>query len=128
MPPPTVVSWAMEDRLTPWVHYVPLLQNTSDLPGKARWCLDNAARCQAIGEAGRCFAQQFLDGGRESRIVREVMRRVLAIMRHRSCAAACNASALGCCRTGRAAAARDRAACRRMSRRTNGHAVDHMAS
>jgi len=110
MPPPTVVSWAMEDLLEPWVHYVPLCQNTSDLPQKAAWCLENGARCAAIGEAGRCFAQQFLDGDRESRIVRGVMRRVLAIMQHRSCATACNTSVFGCCRRTRRGG--DHATCR----------------
>ena len=29
MPPPMVVSWAMEDLLVPWTHYVPLQANVT---------------------------------------------------------------------------------------------------
>lgn len=96
MPPPTVSSWAMEELLQPWVHYVPLHQNCSDLPERAHWCIDNAARCEAIGQAGRCFARQFLDQAHEQLLVGEVMRQVKTIMRReQSCAAACGGGCSG---------------------------------
>jgi hypothetical protein len=30
MPEPTVMSWAMEERLVPWVHYIPINVYTTD--------------------------------------------------------------------------------------------------
>ena len=72
MPPPTATSWAMEGRLVPWRHYVPLAQNVSDLADKARWCLDNEAKCEEIGLAGRCFVLQFLDEQRERAVAAAV--------------------------------------------------------
>jgi hypothetical protein len=61
MPAVTTVTWIMEDQLVPWVHYVPLAQDYSDLEDKARWCLANPKKCEAIGAAGRCYMRQFMD-------------------------------------------------------------------
>jgi hypothetical protein len=65
MPPPTVRTWLMEDKLEPWVHFIPVKQDFSDLEDKARWCLVNEYKCQAIGMAGRCFMRTFLDERQE---------------------------------------------------------------
>jgi hypothetical protein len=77
MPPPTAITWIMEDRLEPWVHYVPLAQDFSDLEGKARWCLANLHRCEAIGMAGRCFIRQFMDEEVEAAVEHAVLERVV---------------------------------------------------
>jgi hypothetical protein len=37
MAPPTKTSWAMEEKLVPYVHYVPLWQNYSNLPQQLEW-------------------------------------------------------------------------------------------
>lgn len=98
MPPPTVESWAMESRLVPWVHYIPLRQDCSDLPEQAAWCLENLEKCEEIGRQGQCFAQQFLYEDRERLIMGKVVQLTAALTRQRSCRLVCP---LGeCCDTG----------------------------
>jgi Glycosyl transferase family 90 len=41
MPRPTVTSWAMEELLEPWVHYVPIGEDLSDVEEKIQWVLDH---------------------------------------------------------------------------------------
>jgi hypothetical protein len=48
MPPPTHVSWAMEDLLVPYVHYVPVLANLSDLSEKVEWARRHDDECRTI--------------------------------------------------------------------------------
>ena len=45
------------DRLRPWIHFVPLASDMSDLPEKVRWLRENDVAAQKIGEAGRCLAE-----------------------------------------------------------------------
>ena len=92
MPPPTVASWGLETLLVPWVHYVPLHANMSNLPQMARWCLDHPDECEAIGVRGRCFAAAWLDEERERRIERAVVDGVGAVLSgNGSCARVCSA-------------------------------------
>jgi hypothetical protein len=48
MPRPTVVSWAMEDHLIPYYHYIPLANDLSDLEEKIQWARKNDEACQEI--------------------------------------------------------------------------------
>jgi hypothetical protein len=77
MPPPTVVTWIMEELLEPWVHYVPIAQDFSDLEDKTRWCLANLRKCEAIGMAGRCFIRQFMDEEVETAVEHAILERVV---------------------------------------------------
>lgn len=43
-------------RLVPWVHYVPIAKNLSDLEDRIDWCLANEAESAAIAERGTAFA------------------------------------------------------------------------
>lgn len=52
MPRPTFTSWAMEERLAPWVHYVPLRDDLSDVEDRVRWVIDHPDQAQAIAYAG----------------------------------------------------------------------------
>jgi hypothetical protein len=65
MPPPTMCSWAMEDRLVPWVHYVPVAHDFSNLTAVVNWCEApaHAGACQRIAAAGREYMMEhrFLD-------------------------------------------------------------------
>lgn len=74
MPPPTVVSWALEDRLEPWVHYVPLQPDTRDLGDKLRWCDTHQTRCAAIAAAATAFMRPFFDTAAERRLAQRVLR------------------------------------------------------
>jgi hypothetical protein len=77
MPPPTAITWIMEDQLEPWVHYVPLAQDFSDLEDKARWCLANQGKCEAIGMAGRCYIRQFMDEDVETAVEHVILEHVV---------------------------------------------------
>ena len=78
--PPVTTSWAMEDTLVPWVHYIPVAQDFSDLELKATWCLDNADACEEIGLNGRCYMQQFVDEANEAALERGVLERVTEVL------------------------------------------------
>ena len=48
-------------KLKPWVHYVPVQIDFSDLDEKLTWLLDNDAEAEKIGERGKAFAERELD-------------------------------------------------------------------
>ncbi|GMH77322.1 hypothetical protein TL16_g07367, partial [Triparma laevis f. inornata] len=77
MPKPRVVSWLMEDKLVPWVHYIPVEPNFEDLEEKVDWCLKNGEKCREIGHASRCFMMQFFDTQREDEVQRQVWQHAL---------------------------------------------------
>jgi hypothetical protein len=74
MPKPTMVSWAMEDMLEPWVHYVPLEKDFNDLEEKYNWCLNNIDKCKEIANNGKKYIEQFLDEDREKLITNMVLK------------------------------------------------------
>lgn len=49
---PTYTSWAMEECLEPWIHYIPLADDLSDVEEKAQWVIDHDAEAQTIAHAG----------------------------------------------------------------------------
>jgi len=70
MPAPTFTSWAMEELLQPWVHYVPItvaIKNTTsttkggdketvtDVEEKMQWVLDHDEEAQEIARAGKLW-------------------------------------------------------------------------
>ena len=55
MPPPTRTSWAMEELLEPWVHYVPMFSNGSNAEEMVRWVLDNEQGARRIAERATLF-------------------------------------------------------------------------
>jgi hypothetical protein len=52
MQPPSHTSWAMEELLEPWVHYIPLNEDFSDVEEKMQWILDNDEQAQLIAQRG----------------------------------------------------------------------------
>ena len=55
MPPPTRTSWAMEELLEPWVHYIPIHTNLSNLEEMIRWVGDNDNFARRISERATLF-------------------------------------------------------------------------
>ena len=55
MPPPTRTSWAMEELLEPWVHYVPIHWNGSNTEERVQWVLEHDEEAQKIAERGSLF-------------------------------------------------------------------------
>lgn len=72
MPTPTVESWACEALLRPFVHYVPVAADLSDLAEVHAWCLDNDGACRDIALAGRAYMTAFADQDREDRLFRTI--------------------------------------------------------
>lgn len=77
MPRPTKESWFMEGLLEPYVHYIPLADDLSDLPEQVeRWSrdVDGAERILANAQA---WTQQFRDPRREDQLCLLVLQRYL---------------------------------------------------
>ncbi len=68
MAPPTIESWLMEGLLEPWVHYVPLSEDYSDLDTIIEWCRKNDDKCQEIVKNANIFMKQFEDTETETKI------------------------------------------------------------
>jgi hypothetical protein len=46
--------------LTPWVHYVPVKEDLSDLIKQINWCINNDKKCEKISNNAIKFAKQYL--------------------------------------------------------------------
>jgi hypothetical protein len=77
MPKPEFESWLMEDKLQPYVHYIPLAEDLSDIEQQLEWCKIHEAECIKISDNATQYMQQFLDPRQEVLIECEVMRRYL---------------------------------------------------
>lgn len=55
MPHPTVTSWAMEEILEPWVHYIPLDSDGSNAEERIKWIIDNDEEARKIAERATLF-------------------------------------------------------------------------
>ena len=74
MPKPTTCSWFMEDHLKPYVHYVPLKPNFSNLDKQFRWCESNVTKCEQIAKDSTKYARQFYNHLNETRLNKEVLK------------------------------------------------------
>ena len=68
MVPPNIESWLQESLLEPWVHYVPLAADFSDLRAKLDWAVANPKECESVARAGTAYMARFADAEREQRI------------------------------------------------------------
>lgn len=78
MPKPTIVSWFMEDHLVPYVHYVPIKDDWSDLEEKYNWCQENPKKCILIVKNANIYVQRFINEfnfGLASKIMEEIINR-----------------------------------------------------
>lgn len=60
IPPPTRTSFAMEELLQPWVHYVPLKPDMSDAEEKMQWIIDNDKQAQEIAHRGTLWIRDMV--------------------------------------------------------------------
>lgn len=60
MPKPTIVSWFMEDHLIPYVHYVPIKDDWSDLKEQYIWCEKNPDKCKKININAKNYVKRFI--------------------------------------------------------------------
>lgn len=73
MPVPTCETWFCEGELQPWVHYVPVKDDLTDINDIYEWCLANQKHCKEIAFNGKRFVSQFLDKDTEKKIIKEVI-------------------------------------------------------
>jgi len=59
MAKPKIESWLMEGLLEPYVHYVPLKDDYSDLDDIINWCIKNDEKCYQITINANNFMKQF---------------------------------------------------------------------
>lgn len=82
MPVPRHTSWAMEELLEPWVHYVPLNENATDVEQKMKWVVENDEAAQRIAERGTLWMEDLVfhpDAEEDDRwIQEEIVRRYKA--------------------------------------------------
>jgi hypothetical protein len=74
------VSWFMEDTLVPWVHYIPLNSDYSDLTNKLEWAENNQDKCLKIIKNANERVKPFLDSKNEYYLNREVLKRYLELV------------------------------------------------
>ena len=80
MKKPTCISWAMEDTLEPYVHYIPLKDDFSDVDKQIIWANNNQEKCKKIICNANKFIQQFLDEKKEAIIENLVLKKYLDTM------------------------------------------------
>lgn len=82
MPPPKHTSWAMEELLEPWVHYIPLNEFATDVEEKMQWIIDNDDDAQRIAERSTLWMEDLVfhpDALEDDRLVQEeILRRYRA--------------------------------------------------
>ena len=61
MAKPTIEGWLMEGALEPFVHYVPLKDDLTDLDDMIDWCKNNDNMCKEISANARKHMEQFMD-------------------------------------------------------------------
>ena len=60
MPAPTKTSWAMEELLEPWVHYIPMEPDGSNALEMVQWVLDHDRDARRIAERATLFMYDLL--------------------------------------------------------------------
>ena len=79
MPIPKHTSWAMEELLEPWVHYIPLNDNATDVEEKMQWVVDHDEAARRIAERGSMWMEDLVfhpDAAEDDRwIQEEIIRR-----------------------------------------------------
>eukprot|EP00547_Thalassionema_nitzschioides_P011510 CAMPEP_0194263786 /NCGR_PEP_ID=MMETSP0158-20130606/47247_1 /TAXON_ID=33649 /ORGANISM="Thalassionema nitzschioides, Strain L26-B" /LENGTH=86 /DNA_ID=CAMNT_0039003997 /DNA_START=669 /DNA_END=929 /DNA_ORIENTATION=+ len=77
MSPPTKTSFAMEELLEPWRHYVPLAVDGSDLPQKIKWVLHHDQEAQYIAQRGKQWIWDLLYNPQAERENRQIQTEIL---------------------------------------------------
>jgi hypothetical protein len=79
MPEPKYTSWAMEEWLEPWVHYVPLNDELTDVEEKMRWIVKHDAKARQIARRGTLWMYDMVfhpDAAEDDRRIQdEILRR-----------------------------------------------------
>jgi len=74
MPKPQITSWLMEDALLPYVHYLPVRDDFSDLETQIEWAEKHGKKCEKMIIHAHRFIEPFLDQSREKKLQASVLR------------------------------------------------------
>lgn len=66
-------SWYMEEFLAPWIHYIPVKDDWSDLIEKWKWSCDHPEETRKIAQNGKLFMKQFSDNELEKEIIKRIL-------------------------------------------------------
>lgn len=84
MSPPSFTSWAMEELLEPWVHYVPI--NATNVVEQVEWVKKHDAEARLIAQRGQLWIHDLVfhtDAKEENEVViQETIRRMLSHWKH----------------------------------------------
>lgn len=87
MPPPRFTSWAMEELLEPWVHFIPIRTDLADVTEKTQWMLDHPAEAQRISHRANLWILDLYyhpDAMKDNRrINEEILRRYQSHFRYK---------------------------------------------
>jgi Glycosyl transferase family 90 len=81
MPHPTCESWACEGELVPFVHYVPVKDDLSDIEEVLDWCRSHPSDCEEIASSGKRYMGQFMNPRIEEEICKEAVSAYLSATR-----------------------------------------------
>jgi hypothetical protein len=68
-----VETWKCETKLIPYIHYIPLKNDFSDLDEQIEWGLKNIDKCEEIAYMSKMYILQFFDKKKEQKIIRDVV-------------------------------------------------------
>ena len=72
---PTIESWLMEFKLKPYVHYVPIKNDFSDILKQIDWCNNNYDKCIEIIKNSTKYIKQFLNLRKEKIIRKKIFQK-----------------------------------------------------
>ncbi|KAG7356122.1 glycosyl transferase family 90 protein [Nitzschia inconspicua] len=79
MPPPKHTSWAMEELLQPWVHYIPLDDFATNVEERMQWIVDHDEEARRISERASLWMEDLIfhpDAAEDDRLIQEeILRR-----------------------------------------------------
>lgn len=70
---PKKESWLMEGLLLPYVHYLPLNEDCSNLSELLDWAKNNDEKCKEISKNGQIYMEQFKDKNKELELQRRLI-------------------------------------------------------
>lgn len=73
MAKPVIEGWLMEGLLEPYVHYVPLKDDFSDLDEIIEWCKNNDDKCKKISSNSTKYMSQFLNYEEELKLHNDII-------------------------------------------------------
>ena len=76
MAPPTHVTFAMEDKLVPYYHYVPIKPDHSDIAEQLAWARQNDAECQKIAQQATEYMEALWMSQKAKRANAEIVKRI----------------------------------------------------